>query len=183
MFRLACMALVRIAMQCSANYTGSLTWDEPTVDGSLPQHRFSKRDGRKGPPAGNKARCKRTYTAQSKATKHKAKPNQKSKTHTWGAKQALTTSVEGRARPRIGVPPAARVATYTPDRHRDALPRQRATLRCRSASEMKAARERPGLPACTAWSAESLSSVRAGAPRRLKDSTDIGTKGSAEDTC
>jgi hypothetical protein len=48
---------------------------------------------------------------------------------------------------------------------------------------MKAARERPGPPACTAWSAKSPSSVRAGAPRRPKDSTDIGTKGRAEDTC
>jgi hypothetical protein len=42
---------------------------------------------------------------------------------------------------------------------------------------MKAARERPGPPACTP------SSVKAGAPRRPKDSTDIGTKGRAEDTC
>jgi hypothetical protein len=73
--------------------------------------------------------------------------------------------------------------TYAPDRHRDALPRQRATLSSRSAPEMKAARERPGPPACTAWSAKSPSSVRAGAPRRPKDSTDIGTKGRAEDTC
>jgi hypothetical protein len=48
---------------------------------------------------------------------------------------------------------------------------------------MKAARERPGPPACTAWSAKSPSSVRAGAPRRPKDSTDIGTRDRAEDTC
>jgi hypothetical protein len=48
---------------------------------------------------------------------------------------------------------------------------------------MKAARKRPGLPACTAWSAKSPSSVKAGTPRRPKDSTDIGTKGRAEDTC
>jgi hypothetical protein len=40
---------------------------------------------------------------------------------------------------------------------------------------MKAARERPGPPACTAWSAKSPSSVRAGAPRRSKDSTNTGT--------
>jgi hypothetical protein len=45
---------------------------------------------------------------------------------------------------------------------------------------MKAARERPDPPACTAWSP---SSVRAGAPKRPKDSTDIGTNGKAEDTC
>jgi hypothetical protein len=31
---------------------------------------------------------------------------------------------------------------------------------------MKAARERPGPPACTAWSAKSLSSARGGALRR-----------------
>jgi hypothetical protein len=48
---------------------------------------------------------------------------------------------------------------------------------------MKAAQERPGPPACTAWSAKSLSSIRAGAPRRPKDSTDIGTKGRAENIC
>jgi hypothetical protein len=35
----------------------------------------------------------------------------------------------------MGVRPAARVATYAPDRQRDALPRQRATLSCRSAPE------------------------------------------------
>jgi hypothetical protein len=72
---------------------------------------------------------------------------------------------------------------YAPDRQRNALTRQRSTLSPRSAPEMKAARERPGLPACTAWSAKSPSSVRAGVPRRPKDSTDIGTKGRAEDTC
>jgi hypothetical protein len=48
---------------------------------------------------------------------------------------------------------------------------------------MKAARERPGPPACTAWSAKSPSSAKAGASRRSRDSTDIGTKGRAEDTC
>jgi hypothetical protein len=48
---------------------------------SVPQ-----RDGRKGPPAGNKTRCKRTCTAQSKATQCKAKTNQKQKTHKRGAK-------------------------------------------------------------------------------------------------
>jgi hypothetical protein len=42
-------------------------------------------------------------------------------------------SAEGRARPRIGVRPAARVATYAPERHRDALARQTATLSSRSA--------------------------------------------------
>jgi hypothetical protein len=45
---------------------------------------------------------------------------------------------------------------------------------------MKAARERPNPPA---WSARSLSSIRAEAPRRTRDSTDIDTKGRAEDTC
>jgi hypothetical protein len=48
---------------------------------------------------------------------------------------------------------------------------------------MKAALERPGPPACTAWSAKSPSSVRAGTPRCPKDLTDIGMKGRAEDTC
>jgi hypothetical protein len=38
----------------------------------------------------------------------------------------------------------------TPNRHRDALPWQRAMLSFRSACEMKAGRERPGPPACTA---------------------------------
>jgi hypothetical protein len=111
---------------------------------------FTERDGRKGPPAGNKAECNRTNTPHSKATQRKAKPNQKPQTHTQGARQAQTTSAEGRARPRIGARPAARVATFAPDRHRDALPRQRATLSSRSAPEMNAARERSGPPACTA---------------------------------
>jgi hypothetical protein len=56
-------------------------------------------------------------------------------------------------------------------------------LSSRSLTEMKATRERPGLPACTAWSAKSPGSVRAGALRRPKDSTDTGMKGRAEDTC
>jgi hypothetical protein len=55
----------------------------------------------------------------------------------------LQTSAEGWARPRIGARPVARVATYAPDQHRDALPRQRATLSSQSAPKMKAARERP----------------------------------------
>jgi hypothetical protein len=41
--------------------------------------------------------------------------------------------------PRIGVRPAARVVTYTPNRHKDALPWHRATLSSQSALEMKAA--------------------------------------------
>jgi hypothetical protein len=49
---------------------------------------FTERDGRKGPPAENKARCDRTNTPHSKATQRKAKPNQKSQTHTRGARQA-----------------------------------------------------------------------------------------------
>jgi DNA-nicking Smr family endonuclease len=84
------------------------------------------------------------------ATQRKAKPNQTRQTHTRGPRQALTISAEGRARPRIGARPAARVATYEPDRHKNALPRQRATLGSRSAPEMKAARQRPGPPVCTA---------------------------------
>jgi hypothetical protein len=42
---------------------------------------------------------------------------------------------------------------------------------------------RPASLLPVAWSAKSPSSVRAGAPRCPKDSTDIGTKGRAEDTC
>jgi hypothetical protein len=59
--------------------------------------------------AGNKARCNRTNTPHSKATHCKAKPNHAPQTHTRSATQASTTSAEGRARPRIGVRPAARV--------------------------------------------------------------------------
>jgi hypothetical protein len=139
---------------------------------------------RKKRPASRKnAGCNRTNTPHSKATQRKAKPNQTSQTHTRGVRQAYTTSTESWARPRIGVRPAARVATYVLDRHRDALPRQRATLSSRSAPKMKAARDKPGPPACTAWSAKSPISVRAGALRRPKDSTEIGTKGRAKDTC
>jgi hypothetical protein len=79
--------------------------------------------------------CNRTYMPQSKAMQRKAKPNQTPHTHTSGARQAETFSAEGRVRPRIGVRPAARVATYAPERHRDALPRQRATLGSRSAPD------------------------------------------------
>jgi hypothetical protein len=52
------------------------------------QNRFTERDGGKGPPAGNKARCNRTNTPHSKAMQRKAKPNQTPQTHTWGARQA-----------------------------------------------------------------------------------------------
>jgi hypothetical protein len=99
------------------------------------------RERRKKRPASRKqkARCNRTNTPHSKATRRKAKPNEKPQTPTRGARQASTSSVEGRARPRTGARPAARVATYAPDRHRDALPRQRATPSSRSAPEMKAA--------------------------------------------
>jgi hypothetical protein len=95
-------------------------------------YQFSERDGTKGPPAGNKARCNCTNTPQSKATRHKAKPNQTPRTHRRGARHAWTISANGRARPGIGVRPAARFVMYAPDRHRDELPRQRATLSSRS---------------------------------------------------
>jgi hypothetical protein len=52
---------------------------------------FTERDGRKGPPAGNKAECNCTNTPHSKATRRKAKPNQKPQTHARGERQALTT--------------------------------------------------------------------------------------------
>jgi hypothetical protein len=73
---------------------------------------------------------------KSKATQRNAEPNKKPQTHTLGAKQAQTTSVEGQAKTRIGVRPAACVATYAPDQHRDALPWHTATLSSRSAPEM-----------------------------------------------
>jgi hypothetical protein len=141
--------------------------------------RFTERDERKGLPA-------ETKLGAIAHTRHKAKQRnakKKLQTQTRGTKQASTISVEGWARPLIRVRPAARVATHAPDRHSDALPLHRATLSSRSAPEMKAARERPGPPACTPWSAGLPSSIRAGAPRRPKDSTNIGTKGRAEDTC
>jgi hypothetical protein len=77
---------------------------------------WNERDGRLGPPAGNKARCNRTNTPHSKAMQRKAKPNQTPQTYTRGARQASTILAEGRARPRIGVRPAARIATHAPDR-------------------------------------------------------------------
>jgi hypothetical protein len=87
-----------------------------------------------------------------------------------------TRDNRGRATGRTtGARPDTRVRAYKPDQPRDALPRHKATLSSQSAPEMKAARERPGPPACTAWSAKSPS-------RRPKDSTDIGTKCRAEDT-
>jgi hypothetical protein len=51
-------------------------------------YRFTERDGRKGPPAGNKARFNRTNTPHSKAMQRKAKPNQTPQTHTRAARQA-----------------------------------------------------------------------------------------------
>jgi hypothetical protein len=113
-----------------------------------------------------KARQPETKLGASSHTRHKARLRnakrslKKPKIHKWGAKSAYTTSAEGRARPRIRIRPEARVATYAPERHR--VSRQRATPRSQSAPEMKAARERPGPPACTAWSAKSPSSVKAG---------------------
>jgi hypothetical protein len=70
-------------------------------------HIVTERDGRKGPPAGNKAKCNRTNTPQSKAPQLKSKPTQTPQSHRRGARQAQA-SAEGRARPRIGVRPAAR---------------------------------------------------------------------------
>jgi hypothetical protein len=49
---------------------------------------FTERDGKKGPPAGNKAKCNCTNTPHSRATRRKAKPNQKPQTHTRGKRQA-----------------------------------------------------------------------------------------------
>jgi hypothetical protein len=77
--------------------------------------------------------------AQSKATQHKAKPNHKSKTPDTGRRTGLNHLSRG---PGTGIWPEARVETYAPDRHRDALPRQRATLSSLSAPQMKTARKR-----------------------------------------
>jgi hypothetical protein len=59
---------------------------------------FTERDGRKGPPAGDKTGRNRKRTPQSEATQRKAKPKQKRQTHTWGAKHGSIKSAEGRAR-------------------------------------------------------------------------------------
>jgi hypothetical protein len=69
---LGCLVRLRFALHSLAGYN----------------YRFTERDGRKGPPAGNKAKCNCTNTQRSKATRRKAKPNQKPQTHTRGERQA-----------------------------------------------------------------------------------------------
>jgi hypothetical protein len=99
---------------------GNAELPERPRDEGICDYRFTEGDGRKGPPAGNKAGCNRTNTPHSMSMQRKAKSNQTPQTHTRSARQAETTSSEGRARPRIGVRLAARVAMHAPDRHRDA---------------------------------------------------------------
>jgi hypothetical protein len=85
-------------------------------------YRFTERDGGKGPPARIKTRTKRMQSEAKPRTLHP---------HT-GRMECLNSG-EGRARPRIGVRPAARVAKYAPEQHEDAWPLQRAMLSSRSA--------------------------------------------------
>jgi hypothetical protein len=68
------------------------------------QYILTERDGRKGQPAGNKTKCNGTNTPHSKATRRKAKPNQKPQTHTRGERQALTISAEGLAKGNAKLP-------------------------------------------------------------------------------
>jgi hypothetical protein len=60
-------------------FTAQLSWHAIII---------TERDGRKGPPAEKKARCNRMNTPHSKATRRKAKPNQKPQTHKQGKRQA-----------------------------------------------------------------------------------------------
>jgi hypothetical protein len=71
------------------------------------------------------------------------------------------------------------VLAHKPERHREALSRQRATLSSCRAPEMNAGQDRPGPPACTAASAKDPSSDTVGTPNHPKGSTDTGTKGRA----
>jgi hypothetical protein len=71
--------------RCEAKHKQTrATRDTPTLDRRVSE--VAERDGRKGLPAGNKTRCNRTDTAQSKAPQRKAKPNKKTQTRTRGAK-------------------------------------------------------------------------------------------------
>jgi hypothetical protein len=145
-------------------------------------YRSTSRYGRKDPPAGNKARCNRTNTPHSKATQRKAKPNQTPQTHT-GRKTGLNSLSRGlpetahrglasgtrcdvRARPIQGCVAPAKGNAKLPERPRD----EGGPRKGRPASLHRLVGQVP-------------SSVRAGAQRRPKDSTDIGTQGRAEDTC
>jgi hypothetical protein len=104
------------------------------VPGRPQTQTFTERDGTKGPPPGNKTRLNRTYTTQSKATQRKAKPRTQN-SHTGHTKQASTTSVKGWARPHIRVRPAARIATYAPDRRkRNIRCNKQSQWRCHSTS-------------------------------------------------
>jgi hypothetical protein len=53
----------------------------------------SEREGRKGPPAGNKTTSNRKRTAQSKAAQRKAKPNQKNQSPQKGRKTGLIYNI------------------------------------------------------------------------------------------
>jgi hypothetical protein len=86
-----------VTLEGSGEYVWPLAISFAWADGShqflcmnVSDDRFTERDGRKGPPAGNKARCNRTNTPHSKSMQRKAKPNQTPQTHTRGARQAVS---------------------------------------------------------------------------------------------
>jgi hypothetical protein len=90
-----------------------------------------------------------TRHKQGDAAQSKAEPKTQNP-HT-GLKTGPNQLGKGLGKPVHRVRLEARIVTCAPDRHRDALPRHRASLSSRSAPEMKAGRERPGPPACTAF--------------------------------
>jgi hypothetical protein len=94
--RYACVGLLHHKSDTAAEVRKQIIWCETQTDHRVQrvrhdrggEYRFTERDGRKGPPAGNKAKCNCTNTPHGKATRRKAKPNQKPQTHTRGKRQA-----------------------------------------------------------------------------------------------
>jgi hypothetical protein len=78
---------VAIARSSGDQRPGAASWSA-THRAMSNKNKFAEKDGRKGPPAGNKARRNRTNTPHSKAMQRKAKPNQTPQTHARGARQA-----------------------------------------------------------------------------------------------
>jgi hypothetical protein len=119
----------------------------------------SKPHKRRGQTQTNAGHKRHTHTRQAPDTpRHVSQGDGR----TGNRGQPQTTSAEGHERPRNGARPDTLVRTHKPDRPKDALPRHRATPSSRSAPEMKVAQERPGPPACTAWSARERSNDSAG---------------------
>jgi hypothetical protein len=121
-------------------------------------------------------------------TRHKARlryakrsRTKKPQTHTRGAEQAQSTPVEGRAKTRIGVQPAACVATYvahgcvTPAKSNAKLPE---LLRDESGPR----EARPASLHCLGSQGPDAEQRQGRGPKASKDATDIGTKGRADDT-